>query len=221
MKQLGKDNVVICPSNTFVLLSNSPAIEMRNIPGNDDYLAVLLELEYSDFNQFEHDRKNNTTFIQGDIEPILEKTLQQFIEWSLYAPADAWHFRRKELLQIIYQLGHLDISTIAEPPSLSHKIHDIVREDISKNIGVEIIATKLAMSESTLRRKLKAEGANIQTIKTQAKLGHGLHLIQTSMEPIGRIAEACGYQSQSRFTDKFKELFGLTPSDLRKTRMND
>ncbi|WP_462154574.1 helix-turn-helix domain-containing protein [Pseudoalteromonas piscicida] len=53
------------------------------------------------------------------------------------------------------------------------------------------------------------------------KLGHGLHLIQTSYEPIGLIAEKCGYSSSSRFTDRFKQLYGLTPSALRKTRMSD
>jgi AraC-like DNA-binding protein len=35
------------------------------------------------------------------------------------------------------------------------------------------------------------------------------------------VAERCGYQSQSRFTDKFKQFFGVTPTELRKTRMRD
>jgi AraC-like DNA-binding protein len=53
------------------------------------------------------------------------------------------------------------------------------------------------------------------------KLGLGLHLLQTTLHSIVLIAEKCGYQSQSRFTDRFKGRFGLTPSELRKTKMVD
>ena len=71
---------------------------------------------------------------------------------------------------------------------------------------------------STLRRRLKSEGNNIQDIRNQVRLGYGLHLLQTTQLHIGNIAEQCGYQSQSRFTDQFKLLFGMTPRELRKTK---
>ena len=60
------------------------------------------------------------------------------------------------------------------------------------------------MSSSTLRRKLKSEGNSIQDIRNRVRLGHGLHLIQTTNNSIGNIAFECGYQSQSRFTEQFK-----------------
>jgi AraC-like DNA-binding protein len=72
-----------------------------------------------------------------------------------------------------------------------------------------------------LRRKLKLEGTSVQDIKDQARLGLALHLLQTSSNSIGMIADKCGYQSQSRFTERFKKRFGLTPSELRKTKMTD
>ena len=108
-----------------------------------------------------------------------------------------------------------------EPPSASHKLHTIVSKNIGKDLSLATLSSMLAMSESTLRRKLNKEGANFQTIKDKARLGYGLHLVQTSDAPIGRIAERCGYDSQSRFTDKFKQFFGVTPSELRKTKMHD
>ena len=60
------------------------------------------------------------------------------------------------------------------------------------------------MSSSTLRRKLKSEGNSIQDIRNRVRLGHGLHLLQTTNSSIGNIAFECGYQSQSRFTEQFK-----------------
>ena len=77
------------------------------------------------------------------------------------------------------------------------------------------------MSESTLRRKLKLEGTTIQETKDQVKLGLSLHLLQTTGYPVGLISEKCGYHSQSRLADRFKGRFGLTPSQLRKTKMTD
>lgn len=61
----------------------------------------------------------------------------------------------------------------------------------------------------------------MQEIKDQARLGLGLHLLQTTHYSIVLIAEKCGYKSQSRFTDRFKERFGLTLSELQKTKMED
>jgi len=77
------------------------------------------------------------------------------------------------------------------------------------------------MSESTLRRKLKAEGTSIQEIKDQTRMGFGLHLLQTTKKSISIIAQECGYQSQSRFTSRFKDRFGLTPTELRKTKLTE
>lgn len=221
VKQLGKDNEIVCPAGGFVFLSNSPTIDMRNIPVDEEYFAVLVEFEYCDFNQFKRKRNNAKKYFQGEIDYILAKTLQQYIEWSTFAHPEAWHFRKKELLQIIYQLGYEDVSAIAEHPSFSHQLYEMINEDISGEWSVDRLTTKLAISESTLRRKLKAEGTDIHAVINKTRLGHALHLVQTTMESIGRIAERCGYHSQSRFTDKFKQLFGITPSELRKTRMHD
>ncbi|WP_432722834.1 AraC family transcriptional regulator [Jeongeupia wiesaeckerbachi] len=221
IKQLGKDSEITCPAGRFVFLSNNTNIDMRNIPDVNAYCAVLVEFEYCDFDQFKDAQKGTRNYFQGEIDTALATTLQQFIEWSMFAPSAAWHFRRKELLQLLYQSGYEDVCAIAAPPSLSHRLHGIINDDISADWPVERLAAKLAISESTLRRKLQAEGSSIHAIVNRAKLGHGLHLVQTTMAPIGRIAERCGYQSQSRFTDKFKQLFGITPSALRKTRRPD
>ena len=71
------------------------------------------------------------------------------------------------------------------------------------------------------RRKLKSEGTSVQEIKDLARQSLGLHLLQTTRDTIGLIAETCGYQSQSRFIERFKKRFGLTPSELRNTKVAD
>lgn len=218
-KQLGKDNDIICPVGNFVFLSNTPNIAMRNIPDDSEYFALLIEFEYADFDCLKDRQPVTKNYIQGTIDPTLELTLMQFVEWASSSPSEIWALRRQEILQVLWYQGFVEVGAIMEPPTVTHKVHTILSANIANDLGAEELSTMMAMSESTLRRKLGAEGSKLQGIKDRVKLGHGLHLIQTSFDPIGLIAEQCGYTSQSRFTEKFKQLFDVTPSELRKTRM--
>ena len=220
-KKLGDENQVSCVAGDFIFLSNSPNVEMRNIPENSQYFALLVEFEYQDFQCFEAQQVKAETSFQGEVDSLLLHTLQQFVEWSAIAPVELWPSRRQELLMLLNHQGYEQVRGIVESPSLSHQLFNLISVDIAADLGAEALSSQLAMSESTLRRKLSAEGTNLQAIKDKARLGHGLHMVQTTANPIGLIAEQCGYQSQSRFTDKFKQQFGITPSDLRKTRMRD
>jgi methylphosphotriester-DNA--protein-cysteine methyltransferase len=50
---------------------------------------------------------------------------------------------------------------------------------------------------------------------------HGLYLVRTTDISINKIALQYGYLSQSRFTHKFKQRFGVNPSQFRKTLKDD
>ncbi len=43
-------------------------------------------------------------------------------------------------------------------------------------------------------------------------------LVMESDKPISQISLACGYLSQSRFAERFKLRFSVTPIELRNTR---
>ena len=216
-KQLGRRDEINCPTGSFLFLSNASDIDMRNIPAAE-YFAVLIEFESSDFDCFKNPRSAETRYVQGNLDMRLAKALMQFMEWAPYAPRDLWHLRRQELLQLIHLSGYGEVTGLVGQPSFSHQLHAIVNEDICHDWTMGRLAERLAVSESTLHRRLKAEGTGIKSIVSRARLSQGLFLLQTTMEPIGRIAERCGYQSQSRFTDRFKQQFGITPRELRKTR---
>jgi len=228
-KALGKDGQIVCHAGDFIFLSDSPAINMRNIPKEKEYFALLIEFELADFAGIEtensvnmHETKEvNDNFTVGEISTELEKCLQQFVEWSLYAPSAMWSLRKKELLQLLCHMGHSEILAMAAPHKLGQKIHTLLSKQPSEEVPLTMLCQNLAMSESTLRRKLAAEGTTVQAIKDQVKLGLGLHLLQTTNHAIAFIAEQCGYQSQSRFSSRFKGRFGLTPSDLRKTKVKN
>jgi hypothetical protein len=45
-KELGVDNEQTCHSGEFVFLSDNPSINMRNIPKDKEYFALLIEFDY-------------------------------------------------------------------------------------------------------------------------------------------------------------------------------
>jgi len=215
-KQLGKDCEYICHAGEFIFLSDSPTVHMRNIPVGPEYLALLIEFEYEDFAGLPAVATNNKTFCAGKITPPLEISLIQFVDWSSVAPRHLWSLRRKEILQLLHSMGYEAAMSLAAQAKVGQRLYDYIRS-AKTDVNLDGICARLGMSESTLRRKLKAEGTSVQEIKDQAKLGLGLHLIQTTRHSIGYISEECGYDSQSRFSARFKKRFGLTPSALRKT----
>lgn len=217
-KKLGKNDEIICPSGNFIFLSNTATIDMRNTP-DTEYFAILIEFEPCNFHQFNNRKSIHKKYFQGRIDNTLKKALHQYIEWSIHSPRQLWNHRKEEILHLLYLSGHKDVESIMEHPSLSHKLHDIISKNIAYNWNIENLTAKLAISESTLRRRLKSESTDVKHVINSAKLGHGLHLVQTTMDPIGRIAEICGYRNQSHFSIKFKQLFGMNPTELRKTKM--
>ena len=220
-KELGKDETSICHAGDFVFLSDSPAINMRNIPQNKDYYALVIEFDYQDFSGLQINRSNKQDYLIGATTPTLEKCLQQFVDISAHTPKEVWSLRKREIIEMLCHIGHSDVLSLLGTPKVKDKVHDLFVAQNFQELSIEYICSQLITSASTLRRKLKLEGTNVQEIKNKARLGFGFHLLQTTRHSIGLIAEKCGYQSQSRFTDKFKSLYGLTPSELRKTKMAD
>lgn len=218
-KALGKDNELICHAGDFIFLSDSSTINIRNIPKNKEYLALLIEFDYQDFDGLKISAFNQKNYYIGKTTPILATCLQQFVESAEWAPKPVLSLRKKEIIALLCHLGHQEILSMVGNPQIGNRLHDMFCAQGFNTLTIEHICEQLAMSESTLRRKLKLEGTSVQEIKDQARLGLGLDLLQTTHHAIGLIAEKCGYQSQSRFTDRFKGRFGLTPSELRKTKM--
>jgi AraC-like DNA-binding protein len=74
---------------------------------------------------------------------------------------------------------------------------------------------ELAMSEATLRRRLAAENLRFETLLLDIRMHHAMALLQTTAWSVQQIAEACGYRASSRFSLRFRERFGCSPSQVR------
>ncbi|WP_392559226.1 helix-turn-helix transcriptional regulator [Orbus mooreae] len=182
-------------------------------------MAFILEFEHHDFIDLLAAKINGIAYTRGYVGAELQNALEQLVTISAWAPEHILAHRRREILLLLNYLGYKNIAALGHQSSLSSKIHHMFIQNRFQNLTVQQICQALFMSESTLRRKLRDENQSISAIKRNAQLGYGLHLLQTTKKSIQHIVELCGYQTHSRFTENFKQRFGLTPRELRKTKM--
>ena len=182
-KKLGPNNEISCPVNSFVFLSNTPTIHMRNIPERTEYFALVIEFEFEDFYCFSSRSIPTKPFFQGKIDLVFQQTLMQFVHWSAFAPPEMWPIRKQEILQMLDYLGYNHVRSVIRNDNLSHKLHEIISADPSQDITTEMLCSRLAMSEATLRRKLKAEGTPYKQSKTGSDWDTGCTCCNAALSP--------------------------------------
>jgi AraC-like DNA-binding protein len=102
----------------------------------------------------------------------------------------------------------------AQDPALAARIRLLVGADPARAWTSSDIEERLAMSGATLRRRLALEGTSLRTLLRDARLDHGLHLLQTTRRPLKAVAPACGYRSVPSFCRQFVERFGVDPATV-------
>lgn len=77
------------------------------------------------------------------------------------------------------------------------------------------VAGALAQSEATLRRRLAVEGTSLTELLGDTRMAMALTLLQTTTQPVAHIAAEVGYESPSRFSARFRQRFGFSPTSVR------
>ncbi|MBV7314738.1 AraC family transcriptional regulator [Shewanella sp. NIFS-20-20] len=102
--------------------------------------------------------------------------------------------------------------------TLKHKLTRLLLSDPSGNHTLASAGERLGMSRATMTRKLAQEGEHFSDLLAQVRMNHALALLQQE-QALDDVAKACGYQSESRFSARFKKQFGVTPSQYANTLM--
>jgi AraC-like DNA-binding protein len=101
--------------------------------------------------------------------------------------------------------------------NLLNQVRRILGTDPSAKWSTAELANELAVSEATLRRRLAKAGTTLTDIAIDVRMTTALAMLQTSEENITGIAMAVGYDSPSRFALRFRDRFGVSPSDFRRS----
>jgi len=101
--------------------------------------------------------------------------------------------------------------------AISHHIEQHLLMLAPEERSLERVAEAFHCSVSTLRRRLAREQTGFRELLDKVQLGLALDQLQASSLPIADIASACGYDSPSRFAMRFRQHYGISPSELRQT----
>jgi len=220
---VGAGELFITPSDQTLLIRNTPDARTQ------DYRAVALGFTspvISHFRQIHGPTLKSahaTAQWHAKAPHALVDALHQWYRFCVAHPPDPAliQHRQVEILLLLAQAGLAGNLLFQSDRSWRQRVSQLITLQPARPWQIAEIGQQLGLSESSLRRRLQEEGCRFREILEEARLAVGLHLLLESFQPIGEVSDAVGYQSQSRFGERFKKRFGLTPSALRRTRMRD
>ncbi|WP_230969580.1 AraC family transcriptional regulator [Nitrogeniibacter aestuarii] len=101
--------------------------------------------------------------------------------------------------------------------TLSESINQMLSGMIERqSVDIALVATRLGLSETTLRRRLKQEGTTFRDLLRQKRIATARRLLfETDMSML-QVADKIGYAETASFTRAFITECGLTPSQYRR-----
>ncbi len=214
-------NILLLPANTEIEFENLPA------PATTRYFALCLSFFPETVSRFLQSYGQSInwdtpsqTIIHAAPEALLV-ALSQRLTWCMKQQTMDLvvnDLRQQELLAICAQYQLLGQLLQARQPLWRQRVAAIVATDTAFDWRIESLCQRLGTSESVLRRHLQQEDASFRDILAEVRLVSALGLLQETQMNIADVAARVGYQSQSRFAEKFKRRFGLTPSQLKASR---
>lgn len=102
-------------------------------------------------------------------------------------------------------------------PQLTEKVREATLIEMHNDPTIASIASKLGVTERTLRRHLSAEGTSFREIYLDARLAIGYELLSTASLNVSTVAQRTGYSEPSSFVRAFTKKYGCSPGRVRKS----
>ena len=99
--------------------------------------------------------------------------------------------------------------------NLTEQVRQFIMMSPARAWTAQDVASRLAVSVPTLRRRLREESHSFRQIVEEVRMAVALSQLQSTRLPVGEIAMQCGYLSSSRFTARFRQHYGCLPKTLR------
>ena len=217
-----------CLPGQMLMLPGNCELQMENIPdsGLDEYLALFVPFNPATIAGFlqgvgkslDWERQLPQLLAEAPQEILL--SLQQRIEWTLAGQADTAliELRQQELLALLAQQGLLGNLMRNRHPSAAQRLSALIAMDCARDWKMADVCAELALSESSLRRELARERCSFRDILEQVRLTTGLALLQETRWTVADIAGRVGYESPSRFAARFRDRFGMSPAEVKRSR---
>lgn len=215
--------IVDTPSQLCLITPDASA-DLTKTPGGHDavFRSVFLTFSSTLLARFYHHYPEKLTpvhhpdpFTRLALDDELTRTLQYLVEGIT---SDALSESRLELrlMDMLLVLSERGYHFGAPPqPGITTQLRALISEEPEHHWTAQSAGRRLAMSEATLRRRLSAEQTRFEVLLLETRMQHAMMLVQTTSWSMQRLAEACGYKSSARFSERFKTRFGCSPTKIR------
>ena len=210
------DVAVICPKLlhrgtagsqgvTYHVISFDPAVLLNGTDPAEQYLQPLCEGKHS----FEPLVQNKQ--ITQRLDSIADAHRQLSDRHPLQVIGELY-----DLVGLMYQ--HCVIRDTGVLPAQKHLDRAVtyINEHYTENISSSSISKMLGYDESYFCRKFKKQtGLTVMKYIQILRIEKARRLLTETDLPVQDIALACGFSDTAYFTNRFKALFRLTPTQLR------
>lgn len=215
--------LVLTPSN-LLLCEATSSLSFENLPSKGHFLSRVFSFHYPPCDATLDLSKHNATKSPSPIygtDKALEVTLDLLstLDLRLFSQ-ETQIFWLNALYQQLAERGILHHLFSKTDIPFSQRLSRYLAHNPSDENTLETSAQHFAISRSTLIRKLKQENTKYKDVLIEVRLNHALYLMQNDTRNIAMLAQMCGYQSEGRFSQRFKEKFGISPSEYLKTIAN-
>ena len=101
--------------------------------------------------------------------------------------------------------------------ALIREIHALLTQNLDRRFTIEDLSRRYGINTSTLKAVFKTVyGLPIATYMREYRIRQAMLLLRETDHSIAQIAEQLGYESQGKFTNAFKDVAQLLPSEYRK-----
>lgn len=119
-----------------------------------------------------------------------------------------------EVEEIFKEIGNKDKLIVAQ-------MKDYIKENYMRNVTLSSMAEQFFMNSFYLSAFFKREtGQNFKEYLTEIRMKEAIKLVIDSELKTYEIAEEVGYNNVRQFTDKFRDIYGLSPSEYKKQKLN-
>ena len=121
------------------------------------------------------------------------------------------------LNQLEKYTGAADIARPGKGDNIHQHIYDFIRENFDKKLSLKSLAAQFGCSPENIRKIVQRNYPGLTPGKLIVKLQmqEAMELLENTSNPIGDIAEKCGFADVFTFSKKFRKVTGRSPREYR------
>lgn len=216
---------LLCGQDSLLLIAPGTQLNVGNLPRNGEYAADMISLPPPLIERFRlhypglgaHGRLPQEVSMVAQDADILRAWHYLHACLRDDAPTELQCQAAEGLLLALSLRTTIGALLRDRDDAISHRLEQYLVMLAPEERTLERVAAAFHCSVSTLQRRLARENTGFRQLLDKVQLGLALEQLQASSLPIADIAAGCGYDSPSRFAIRFRQHFGLSPSELRQT----